>query len=185
MPRGHGKAAVDARGVKGGQHLLDLGAVGEGRGALQKHQAFRQGLLLVQHLQGMEQGGFRAGGVAGDGRRPSHDIGSVGLGRRGDGVVVGADHHLADAGAGLGRRHGSTDQGYASDGLQILPRDALGAPAAGIRARAPEMASIGEDSVPSLLPDESALRCSGDGLAGPPHGAGAAGSGPVAGGPPS
>ena len=129
MPRGHGKAAVDARGFKGGQHLLDLGAVGEGRGALQKHQAFRQGLLLVQHLQGMEQGGFRAGGVAGDGRRASHDIGPVGLGRRGDGVIVGADHHLADAGTGLGRRHGSTDQGYASDGLQILPRDALGAPA--------------------------------------------------------
>ena len=41
MPGGNGKTAVDARGVQRRQNPVDLGAMGERRGALQKHQVFR------------------------------------------------------------------------------------------------------------------------------------------------
>ena len=51
----------------------------------------------------MEQGGFGAGGIAGDRLRARHHLGS-GLKRQAaNGLVIGADHDASHASAGLGR----------------------------------------------------------------------------------
>ena len=127
MPGGHSKAAVDLGVVQGRQHPVDLSALGEGGGALQEHQLRRQGLVLLENIQSMEQGGFRAGGVPRDPLGPSNHLSPMRFGRCCNGVVIGAHHHLSHAGTGPGCGNGAADQGHAAHWFQILSGDSLGA----------------------------------------------------------
>ena len=130
VPGGDGKAAVHRRCIQGRQHLIDLLTTGERRGALQKHQLRRQWPIHGELLKGMQQGRLGAGGVPGQMLRTPHHLRSMAAGRGGNGVVVSADHHPADPGAGQGRLDAPAHQRNALHLLQVLAGDAL-RPAAG------------------------------------------------------
>ena len=79
----------------------------------------------------MEQGGFGAGGIAGNRLRARHHLGS-GLERQAaNGIVIGADHDASHALAGLRRLDAAQHQWAAADRLQILARDPLRSPPCG------------------------------------------------------
>src|SRR5882757_4901711 len=106
------RAAVDDRG----DHAVDLLAGDERAGALhQQHHVGGRAAHRLVRVHRVQDGGFTGGGVPGDGDRAQHDLGAGRAGDRGDGRVIGGDHHGADpAGAGAGE-HRAGDQRYAAE----------------------------------------------------------------------